>query len=282
MTIMEHAEVFLLLPVYEEATDQSAYLKRVGILEEKEYGTLLAKLRDVSSYFCYENYECYYDSRNLNAYLIPMDSLGDCYPKTSTLFRRKINSWGSDWRRSKTITEQDVCKFLGTEIVDDTLCEITNRIHKKPECTYLLVDDEAIMPQTDRLGLLYKGKSFAIDICAFEVKPLACWFENNRRPVREFHLNPKHGENGKGAHPANKGDKVSVLLCSEEEAAILLNKAVGESTDGKTLFFWDADNEKYIEFKCEGNQVFHGFHLDEEEARQRVSVCVKDKIEKLL
>ena len=52
---MEHAEVFLLLPVYEEATDQSAYLKRVGILEEKEYGKLLAKLRDVSSYFCYEN-----------------------------------------------------------------------------------------------------------------------------------------------------------------------------------------------------------------------------------
>ena len=37
---MEHAELFLLLPVYEEATDQSAYVKRIGILEEEEYEKL--------------------------------------------------------------------------------------------------------------------------------------------------------------------------------------------------------------------------------------------------
>lgn len=96
---MEHAELFLLLPVYEEATDQSAYVKRIGILEEEEYEKLMTKLREVSLYFCYENYECYYDSMNLNAFMIPIESLIDCYPKASTLFRRRINNWGSDWRR---------------------------------------------------------------------------------------------------------------------------------------------------------------------------------------
>lgn len=278
---MEHAELFLLLPVYEEATDQPAYVKRVGVLEEEKYKELLTKLQDISLFFCYENYECYYDSRNLNAFMIPMDALRDCYPKISTLLRRKINNWGSDWRRSKMITGQEVCKFLGTEVVDDTLCEIANRKLKRPECTYLLVDDEAIVQQTDKLEPLFKGKTVVIDNCALEVKTLAYWFEGNRRPMRKFHLNPKHGENGKGAHPSNKGDKVSVLLCSKEEAAVLLNKAVGENAEGKIMYFWDANKDKYIEFKCEGKHVFHGFHLDEEDAKQRVPVCVKEKIEKL-
>lgn len=282
MAIMEHAELFLLLPVYEEAEGQPAYVKRVGVLEEKEYEKFLAKLQDVSSFFCYENYECYYDSRNLKAFMMPIDSLEDCYPKVSTLLRRKISSWGSDWRRCMMTTNEDVGKFLGREFTDDTLCEIANRQLKKPECAYLLVDNEAIVKQTDRLELLFKGKTVSIDNCAFEVKPLAAWFEGNRRPVRKFHLNPKHGENGKGAHPANKGDKVSVLLCSKEEAALLLNKAVGEGAEGKTLFFLDADKEKFIEFKCEGDQVFHGFHLDEEDAKLRVSVDVRQKIDKLL
>lgn len=69
---MEHAELFLLLPVYEESIGQSAYVKRIGILEEEKYEELMTKLRDVSSYFCYENYECFYDSRNLNAFMIPI------------------------------------------------------------------------------------------------------------------------------------------------------------------------------------------------------------------
>ena len=75
--------------------------------------------------------------------------------------------------------------------------------------------------------------------------------------------------------------KVTRFLCFYVKKR-KLNKAVGESIDSKTLFFWDSDKDKYIEFKCEVNQVFHGFHLDEEDAKQRVSVCVKEKIEKLL
>ena len=92
---MEHAELFLLFPVYEEAADQPAYIKRVGVLEENEYQKFLTKLQDVSSFFCYENYVCYYDSSNLKAFVIPIDTLKDCYPKVSTLFRRKISSWGA-------------------------------------------------------------------------------------------------------------------------------------------------------------------------------------------
>lgn len=279
---MEHAELFLLLPVYEEATDQSSYVKRVGILEENEYEAVISNLLYMSSFFSYENYEGFYDSKNLQAFIIPVDSLKDCYPKVSTLLRRKINNWGSDWRKFKTISDQDVCKFLGTELVDDILCEIANRHKEKPENSYLIVDDNALVSQTDKLEIFFKGKDVAINKSTLEIKPLACWFEGNRRPVRKFHLNPKHGENGKGAHPEHKGDKVSVLLCSREEAEILLNKAVCENAECRVLFFWDADNEKYIEFKCEGNQVFHGFHLDEEDAKSRVSVDVRQKIDKLL
>ena len=68
---MEHAELFLLLPVYEESIGQSAYVKRIGILEEEKYEELMTKLRDVSSYFCYENYECFYDSNRIFERLLP-------------------------------------------------------------------------------------------------------------------------------------------------------------------------------------------------------------------
>lgn len=91
---MEHANLYLLFPVYKEATEQPTYVKRVDILEKKDYENFLFLLQDMSSYFCYENYERFYDSRNLKAYLIPVDTLKDCYPKTSTLFRRKMNNWG--------------------------------------------------------------------------------------------------------------------------------------------------------------------------------------------
>ena len=41
---MEHAELFLLLPVYEESIGQSAYVKRIGILEEEKYEELMTCL----------------------------------------------------------------------------------------------------------------------------------------------------------------------------------------------------------------------------------------------
>ena len=42
------------------------------------------------------------------------------------------------------------------------------------------------------------------------------------------------------------------------------------------------NNDKFIEFKCEGGKVYHGFHIKEEQDDFRVPAKVKKKIELLL
>jgi hypothetical protein len=92
---------------------------------------------------------------------------------------------------------------------------------------------------------------------------LTFWTKSNHAP-RKFNLNPKHGENGKNAR-ANKGEKVSLLHCSKEQAQIFLNDAVCY-TDTNELFYLDATNGKFLVFKTENtpNNSYHGYHVEDE------------------
>lgn len=189
---------------------------------------------------------------------------------------------GSDWRKFKTISCGDICKVFEEEVVDDVLCEIAKRQQNNNADSFLLINADALVRNISPLKLLFKNRTIFLDTRRVEIRELSEWFEQNRKPERKFHLSPKHGENGKGAHTTNKGDKVSLLLCSKEKAAILLNKAVGEDLACKTLFFKDTDNDKYIEFKSEGGNIYHAFHLDEEDSEHRISTEVRQKIAKLL
>lgn len=81
------------------------------------------------------------------------------------------------------------------------------------------------------------------------------------REKRNFHVIKKHGENGVGALPNNKGI-VSVLECSQEEAQALLDKAVG-TRDCNELYAYDDARSKFIVFKYEGDNPqnkYHGYH----------------------
>jgi len=126
------------------------------------------------------------------------------------------------------------------------------------------------------------GKKTLLEKSSLAIKELARWFEQNRKPKRIFNLNPKHGENGKGAYSSNKGDKVSLLLCSREKAAMLLNKAIGENLECRVLFFKDVDKDRYIEFRSERANIYHAFHLETEEAERRIPMQIRKKIDKLL
>lgn len=79
---------------------------------------------------------------------------------------------------------------------------------------------------------------------------------------RQFHLSPKHGENGKGNHKS-----ASKLLCSASEAQTLLYGAIPDFNRFEhKLFNYDIEKGRYIEFYFEGispNPKWHGFHLDD-------------------
>lgn len=89
------------------------------------------------------------------------------------------------------------------------------------------------------------------------------WYQRN------YNHNPKHGENGKNVIP-NKDEDVSPLECSIEEARELLRFAV--STRNKAeLYVFDPPRNKFIIYKAESEQVYHGYHpLDQDEVPKEV------------
>ncbi|MGJ1327475.1 hypothetical protein [Sphingobacterium multivorum] len=90
---------------------------------------------------------------------------------------------------------------------------------------------------------------------------------------RTFNLSPKHGQNGIGNWPGE-----SSLLCSSEQAQVLLNKAIGDFVNLKRLFFFDESTNTYIEFFFEGNnpqKSWHGFHLKKEDWDKRVPSSIR-------
>lgn len=92
-------------------------------------------------------------------------------------------------------------------------------------------------------------------------------FLQQKRLVRTINKNNKHGENGKGAHKNNKGDTVSLLYCSVEEAQNLLNTAVKSNNHKARLYNFDTKNEKFIVFYYEGEtpqNQYHAFYLENE------------------
>lgn len=279
---MEHMEIFLLFPVYQEADGHPGYLRRTDALDNEEYRNMIEGIGRVSSFFCYENFKGYYDSENLKGFVIPIDALMDCYPKLSVLVRKTMLAWGTDWRRKKTITDVDEVRYFGEAIRNDTICEVAKRQMADNDGSFLIMDCNAFVHKADKREIDFNDTSLVISTCEMCESDLAEWFAHNRKPTRIFHLSPKHGENAKGAHPESKGSEVSVLLCSEDSARDLLRRAIGEDGACRTLYYYDAAKECFIEFKCEGANIYHGFHIKEEQVKARVPAEIVKKIELLI
>lgn len=278
---MGHVELFLLFPVYEECEGQPYYLNTIKELDNTEYFEYCSAVENVKSFLSHESFYGYYDSRNVKAFMQPIDVLEDCYPKLSMLLRMTLKNWGSDWRRNQKTAEDDAGLYQGKKIEGDTLCEVAKRQTLDAESSYLLLDNEALVHADTCIKVLFHTASIELSCREMNVVMLSDWFSKNRKPARKFHLSPKHGENGKGAHLEHKGDHVSVLLCSRENAAKLLDKAIGIDAESRTLYFYDVDNGKYIEFKHEGGNVYHGFHLDDADVKKRIPDEVVKKIEEV-
>lgn len=68
-------------------------------------------------------------------------------------------------------------------------------------------------------------------------------------------------------------------MCSREEAENMLLKAIG--ADLRVLYFSIRYIIKYIEFKCESENTYHGFHLDAMDEK-RVPEDIKLMLNKLI
>ncbi|RHP65411.1 hypothetical protein [Bacteroides sp. OF04-15BH] len=277
---MEHSELFLLLPKYEDVEEQPEYIKSTNIMTENEFLKVINKIDEICMLISNENYKGYYDAENVSAFLYPAKTLKKSYPNTITRMRMVMNKWGENWRTQKV--QKDTVKYMYycIPIKDDTLCEMTERkFVSKDESTFLLINYDAFSCASETIIIKRNQDEVKLNVRNADIKNISKWYETNRKPQRIFNLNPKHGENGKGAHPGNKGEKVSVLMCNKEEAKNMLLKAIG--TDLRVLYFFDQVHNQFIEFKRESENTYHGFHLDAIDEK-RVPEDIKAMINKLI
>lgn len=276
---MAGSELFLLLPAGRYDSERPFYLRGADAMPKGDLLKIIKGIEDVETFPTTETYSGYYDKENARAFVSYFEDEGD-YPKETTYVMTIINKWGKDWRTSKKQVKGKQYFYLHAPLEDDMLCEIVERKStSKDDSTYLLINCDAIECHDDVIIVECDGTGCKIDVRRAEIKPIANWLESNRRPQRIFNLNPKHGENGKGAQRLNKGEPVSVLMCSRSEAEALLYKAIG--SDPKTLYFFDVNHKQYIEFKREFDNTYHAFHLKKED-ENRIPKCIKDGIKLLL
>lgn len=277
---MKHSELFLLLPRYEEAEGQPDYIRLKSVMTVAEILEVIESIDGICRFIANENYEGYYDADNVSAFLYPVEAMEECYPNTKTRMRRVMSKWGVNWRAQKVQQDTETYMYYCITIKDDTLCEMTERKFGSTDgSSFLLVNCDAFSCASETITTKRNQDEMELDVRNADIKSISKWYETNRKPQRIFNLNPKHGENGKGAHPGNKGEKVSVLMCSRGEAKEILLKAIG--SDLRILYFFDQIHNQYIEFKRESENTYHGFHLDAIDEK-RVPEEIKIMINKLI
>lgn len=272
---MARANLFILLPRIRTAENNPFYQKSYLAVTQESVKSVAVAISDVECFFDYEEYDSYYDGRDLAHIVTQIEQKEDEYLGMATLLMDALK--GSDnWRDDIQQGNEKFC-FKGRRIADDSLCEMTARQEADPVSTFCILNKREFTEKSDCVTVSIYDKSHVFSCLDISVRNLASWLEMNRRPMREYHWNKKHGENGTGAQPQQKGASVSILYCSRDEAAQMLNKAVGRLGESR-LFWYDEKHEKYMVFMRESAHRYHSFHVDDSNA---VPADIRKKICKI-
>jgi len=217
-----------------------------------------------------------YDAENIKQFQQQLNGLDKEFISLQYAFYILLSNAENFRDYSKTATNclyfiWDFNQFTGIQISGEisTLAEIAEEKQQDENKKWVLIHHDGIHLNRSIIPIIKNGfgEKCPIFICIQHVKnstELENWMIQNRQP-RLFNLNPKHGENSKGAK-ANKGEKVSVLLCNKQYAQELLNSAIGDKRISKKLFNFDNEFQKYIVFEDENtpNNTYHAYHIDNE------------------
>jgi hypothetical protein len=234
---------------------------------------------------CEKGVKIFYDAENINDFQRQMNELDEEFMSVQNAFYTLLSHAENCRDKSQLAVDSvyfiwDLNQFRGIQINRpiSMLAEIAEE--KRQNNKLILIHNDSIHLNRSIIPIIKEdyGHKCPFLICIEHVKnriELENWIRQNRQP-RCFNLNPKHGENGKGAK-ANKGENVSVLLCDKKHAQALLDSAVGDKRITKKLFHFDQEFQKFIVFEDENtpNNSYHGYHIDNENE-------VPDEIKKYL
>ena len=284
---MANNYIAIILPEYDDVDNviTSQDWKRNDLPDDDSLGAFIKHL--VSFIDFYEDEECnfMYDAKNVLAFTYGMRVLPECYPGRERELRIALKNL-ENWRKNRESSENDEYTLDYSNIKDETRTEIAVRMRNNPNDSFLLTVH--IPNYAVKEWQLSNGQdTYCIKSRPLSIKEVFEWISSHRHPKRVYNWNPKHGENGKGAHPANNGNEVSVLLCSKEHADEIMQKAIGEPMYD-TLYCFDDEYGKYMEYKAECKYVhlpndakirnYHSYHIDNDSS---IPNKVKRKLELL-
>lgn len=285
---MTRSFIALIFPEYDDVGNNSTSFdwNTVDLPDDKSIGDFINKLSAFVDFFSDEECGLLYDAKNVSAYTYAMRVLPECYPgrvrSLRTVLKRVEN-----WRKNRESTEDEEYVLDRSSVKDEMRTEIASRMASKHENRYLL---SVGLPNyvAKEWKLSKGGKNYCIDSAPLSIREAFEWMSLHHFPQRVYNWNPKHGENGMGAHPDHNGEKVSVLLCSREHAGEIMQKAIGVP-HYDCLYCYDVDYDSYMEYKAECKfehlpadavtRNYHSYHLENDSA---VPNRVKKKLDILL
>ena len=254
------------------------------LYDDKTFGVQIKETGIFVDFFNDEECSMIYDSMNINAYLYAVYVLPECYPSRVRQLRSIFKQYRlKDWRRNRVSSETEEYSIHDETVKNEIRTEIASRIESTSADSFLIATN--VFGDKGRIWEL-KKKASAIPVTSLpmSISHVFEWLSNHHKPQRVYEWNEKHGENGKGAHPDNKGEEVSVLESSREHAEELLPKAIG-LPNYDTLHCYDVIFKKYMEYKagCRFERLpenaverkYHSFHINDE---NRVPKRVANKI----
>ncbi|MCT4602574.1 MAG: hypothetical protein N4A59_06710 [Marinifilum sp.] len=209
-----------------------------------------------------ENYQGFYDSSNIKNFIENLEYFKDKYPNPihrTIQINLSKEAW-INWRDSKIQSVDKNYTIFNQEIKDHTFCEIAERKTASEDHNYALINHSAYNLASPISVTINEHDKVEVESLS-TVEEIFNWFTQNRIPKRNFHINPKHGENRQDERLIHN-ELISPLMCSAQEAKILLQTAIGNNRN--ELFNFDKERNHFIVFKYEGNtpeNLYHGYHV---------------------
>lgn len=253
------------------------------LYDDKTFGDQIKEIGRLVDFFKDEVCQIVFDSKNVNAYLYPVSSTPECYPSRARQLRTALNGL-NDWRKRRMSSMTEEYSMYHYTVKDETRTEIASRQVYSPEDSFIIATN--MFGQYCKSWELRKDDvSVTVESVPMLIPDVFNWLSKHHKPMRIYEWNEKHGEYGKGAHKDNKGNEVSVLLCSKEHAAELLPIAIGEPMYD-ILHCYDPEYDKYMEYKagCKyanlqpdvKERTYHSYHINDESGLpKRVAYKIK-------
>lgn len=253
------------------------------LYDDETIGKQFKQTKIFVDFFKDENCRMIYDADNIRAYLYVANMFPECYPSRTRQLRFILEGI-ENWRNNRKSAEDKEYVVHHETIKDEIRTEIAERELINSADSFLIVSS-VVVKEGKVWNLEINNTSVSVEAMQMFIPQVFDWLSKHHKPLRKYEWNEKHGENGKGAHPDNKGDKVSVLLCSREHAEKMLQKAIGEPKYD-LLYCYDAEYGKYMEYKagCKYEKLpsdakertYHSYHIDDE---NQIPNSVMKKIE---